>query len=103
MARKDHDPGPEAGNPRWAWVPNRVGEMIWVYYTMPDGSGLIIRTLFTKNNGVMWNHPGDINFWDGNIERPTLKRSSGNYSISLSIDEESVWHGFMVDGVLVAG
>ena len=49
--------------------------------------------IYTMTDGKDWTVPGEVNGWDGNVERPT-------FHPSIWLRDRKGWHGFIRDGDL---
>ena len=76
------------------------GEAMWVFYDLPDGHTVKF-LLFMRNDGNHWNKPGNVDMWNGDLEKPTLHNPNSTSSILLQDGGVDLWHGWLVDGELV--
>ena len=59
------------------------------------GSGMRFHgaKIYCETDGKDWTHPGDVRWWDGNLERPT-------FAPSIWLHDRKGWHGFIRAGDL---
>ena len=78
-----------------------IGAMCWrfdpedrrmLYFIAPGNYG--VSRIYTKRSETDWTVPGDVDGWDGNLERPTFQPS-------IWLIDRKGWHGFIREGNLV--
>ena len=89
-----------------AFFDHGVGAMEWevdkegrraLWFLAPDVTGKrrwTLARIYMNRSATDWAVPGDVEGWDGNLERPTLHGS-------VWLRDKKGWHGFIKDGELV--
>ena len=69
----------------------------WLQFVAPNParkSGWMIAAIRTMRSAHDWGIKGDVNGWDGNLEKPT-------FNPSIWLCDREGWHGFIRNGDLI--
>lgn len=93
----DYDAFFEYGVGAMCWLFDKEGRRKLLFLAPDTGAenitGSICVEIYTETNGQDWKIHGDVQGWDGNLERPT-------FNPSIWLLDRKGWHGYIRNGDL---